>query len=203
MNFSAIILAGGQSRRMGRDKAWLEVAGRPLVAVAGEKIRRAGIGEIFISGRAGVDYSALDCPVLLDERPELGPLSGIERGLAASHSPLLLVFAVDLARMTTAFLQQLKAQCDPRTGVVPQLAGELEPLAAVYPKRCHEIVRAAILDSRLSARGFAAACQREQAVRYWPIPASESEWFTNWNHPADLPADVKNSERLTNTERSR
>ena len=69
MNFSAVILAGGQSRRMGQDKAWLEVGGQPLITRALTVLRAAGIQEIFVSGRAGVDYSALRCPVLLDLHP--------------------------------------------------------------------------------------------------------------------------------------
>jgi molybdopterin-guanine dinucleotide biosynthesis protein A len=189
MNFSAVILAGGKSSRMGRDKAWIKRDGRPLVAVAAEKIRRLGVEEVFISGRADADYSALNFPVLRDERPELGPLSGMERGLAACRSPLLLVLAVDLARMTPEFLQRLMAQCDPLTGVVPELATGLEPLAAIYPKRSCELARTALRHSRLSARGFAETCQREQAVRFWPVPASETDNFFNWNCPDDLPPE--------------
>lgn len=62
MNHSAVILAGGQSKRMGRDKALLEVGGQPLL------VRQIKFGwatratEVFISGRAGVDYSHLNCP---------------------------------------------------------------------------------------------------------------------------------------------
>lgn len=90
MNLSAVILAGGESRRMGRDKAWLAIDGRPLIARALAAIRDAGVETVSISGRAGVDYSSLRCPVLLDREPGLGPLSGIERGLEAAHTPWYL-----------------------------------------------------------------------------------------------------------------
>ena len=52
MNVGAVILAGGESRRMGRDKAWLEVNGRPLIGRGLGVVREAGIKEIFLSGRA-------------------------------------------------------------------------------------------------------------------------------------------------------
>jgi molybdenum cofactor guanylyltransferase len=187
MKFSAVILAGGKSRRMGRDKAWVELDGRPLITVAIEKIQRLGVEEIFISGRTDVDYSALNCPVLQDHQPECGPLEGIGRGLEACQAPLLLVLAVDMAAMRVEMLQQLMAQCDPMTGVVPELPAGLEPLAAIYPKRSHTLVQAAITDSRFSARDFATVCQREKLVRFWPIPTSAAEKFSNWNHPGDLP----------------
>lgn len=187
MNFSAVILAGGKSSRMGRDKAWIELDGRPLLALAVEKIQPLGVEEIYISGRADVDYSTLNFPVLHDNQTECGPLGGIERALAACRAPLLLVLAVDMARMTSGLLQQLTAQCDSTTGVVPELPTGLEPLAAIYPKRSHAIVQAAINNSRLSARDFANACQRENLVRFLPMPASAAENFSNWNHPGDLP----------------
>src|SRR5580765_4688037 len=96
MNLSAVILAGGESRRMGKDKGWLEVDGQPLLARALSTLRDSGINEILISGRAGIDYSSLHYPVLLDLEPGCGPLSGIERALEAARAPLLLVLAVDL-----------------------------------------------------------------------------------------------------------
>jgi len=190
MNFSAVILAGGEARRMGRDKAWLELDGQPLVALAVEKVRALGVTEIFISGRAGRDYSAVPCPVLFDREPGFGPLGGIERGLHECTSPLLLVLAVDLPRMSSVFLQKLADRCDRLTGALPMLAGELEPLAAIYPKRCHALAADALVKSRHSARDFAAACRTERAVRVLPVTETEAGCFANWNEPGDIrPSD--------------
>ena len=187
MKLSAVILAGGQSLRMGRDKAWLEVKGQSLIGRAVETVRALGAEEIFISGRAGVDYSGLKLPVLLDLKPGSGPLGGIERGLDAASSPLLLVLAVDLPQMTTAFLQKLFDHCDSQTGAVPQLAGALEPLAAIYPKRCHALAMECLAGGRRAAREFAVACLRENAVKLFPVAASDAALFANCNSPADLP----------------
>src|SRR5687768_5891466 len=101
MNLSAVILAGGESRRMGQDKAWLNVDGVPLISRALAIVRELAIDEIFISGRSGQDYSTFGCPVLEDLRPDLGPLGGIERSLAASTASAVLVQAVDLPRMNS------------------------------------------------------------------------------------------------------
>jgi molybdopterin-guanine dinucleotide biosynthesis protein A len=186
MDMSAVILAGGESRRMGRDKAWVELDGRPLLELAVEKIRRLGIDELFISGRVGVDYSALKCPVLFDLEPGFGPLGGIERALHAASSPLVLVLAVDLPRLTTTFLRQLVASCDHLTGVVPRLRGHLEPLAAIYPMRCHALAAVCLARSRYAACGFAETCVREQAARIFEVDAAEAGCFANWNRPHDL-----------------
>jgi molybdopterin-guanine dinucleotide biosynthesis protein A len=187
MNLSAVILAGGASRRMGRDKAWVSLEGKPLIAHAVEKVRQLGVEEFFVSGRAGEDYSVLKCPVLYDLEPGFGPVGGIERALQVTSSPLLLVLAVDLPHMTTAFLRKLAAHCNHLTGAVPVLDRGLEPLAAIYPRRCHAIASDFIAKSRLSARDFAAACLRERAVQKFAVTRADMDCFTNWNRPADVP----------------
>jgi len=186
MNFSAVILAGGASRRMGRDKAWIDVRGQPLLLRAVATVRRAGAGDVFVSGRRGGDYRHVDCPVLFDARAGRGPLSGIERALRVMNSPLLLVLAVDLPNMTATFLRKLVLRCDERTGVVPSWRGGLEPLAALYPKRCHAIVLEALREDRLAARGFAEACLRAGTVHSFDIAACDRVRFANCNSPADL-----------------
>ena len=105
MNFSAVILAGGKSSRMGCDKAFLEIGGQTLLARQIQLVHDAGAAEVFISGREGVDYSTSGCRVLTDKFPDAGPLAGIERALDTMTSPLLLVLAVDLPAMTAEFLQ--------------------------------------------------------------------------------------------------
>lgn len=188
MKFSAVILAGGASRRMGRDKAAIAVRGLSLLARAVATVRRAGVSEIFISGREGGNYAAVDCPVLFDAKPGCGPLGGIERALSVMSSPLLLVLAVDLPKMTATFLRKLLAVCDANMGVVPKWRGELEPLAALYPKRCHALVLAALREDRLAARDFAEACLHAKAVRTFPVTATDRVRFANCNSPGDLSA---------------
>jgi molybdopterin-guanine dinucleotide biosynthesis protein A len=188
MKLSAVILAGGESRRMGRDKAWLEKDGIPLIARTVAIVRELGVEEIFISGRAAVDYSALRLPVLHDLQPGLGPLGGIERGLRETTAPLLLVLAVDLAQMTSTCLKSLAAHCDDLTGAVPTRNGELEPLAAIYPRRCHAIAANCITQARRAARDFAEACHRERAVRFVSVASAFAACFANWNSPTDLPS---------------
>jgi len=100
----------------------------------------------------------------------------------------VLVLAVDLPGITAAFLRKLAAHCDPLTGAVPKLKGELEPLAAIYPKRCHVIARDCLLKFRRAAREFADACLRERAVRTFAVSAADARRFANWNNPADVAA---------------
>jgi molybdopterin-guanine dinucleotide biosynthesis protein A len=151
-----------------------------------DKLRQIGVTEVFISGLPAGDYTALGISVLLDLQPGLGPLSGIERGLHHCTFPLLLVMAVDMPRMTTGCLQKLVARCDDLTGVVPQWQGRMEPLIAVYPKRCHFFAFNRILRGSRAAHDFAADCLQERAVKRWKVPASDAPYFANWNQPDDV-----------------
>jgi molybdopterin-guanine dinucleotide biosynthesis protein A len=186
MNLSAVILAGGESSRMGRDKAWVELDGQPLIVRAVSTARELGIREIFISGRADTDYSTLHCTVLLDLEPGSGPLAGIERALDAAQAAHVLVLAVDLPRMTAAFLARLAKSCDSLTGAIPKLRRQLEPLAAIYPTRCRFIALDCLFKFRLAARDFADACLREHAVRSFPVARRDLPCFDNWNSPSDI-----------------
>ena len=130
MNHGAVILVGGQSTRMGRDKALIEVGEQPLLARQIDLAWATRATEVFISGRPGVDYSHFNCPVLLDRLPGVGPLAGIERGLAALTNVRLLVLAVDLPEMTETLLTAMAEASPEHLGAIPRLCGRIEPLAA-------------------------------------------------------------------------
>jgi molybdenum cofactor guanylyltransferase len=186
MPFSVVILAGGRSSRMGRDKAWLPVDGQPLIARQIARVRELALAEIFISGRVGTDYSSLDCPVLLDRFANAGPLAGIAAGLEAASAPLVLVLAVDLPHLTTAVLRTLLHACTARVGIVPLLNDRIEPLVAVYPKSSMPLALDMLKGQQRAARAFAAACQQAGLVTFHEMLASRWPCFANWNSPADM-----------------
>ena len=186
MHFSAVILAAGKSTRMGRDKAWLEVDGQPLICRQIRLAREVGAAEVFISGRPDCDYSALGCPILQDEFPAAGPLAGIERALAKSNSPLLLVLAVDLARLTPKVLRELLSHCSTALGTIPRVQEQLEPLAAFYPITTHRLAVSQLTAGRNAVRDFAQLCVEQESVRFVDLPADCSTVFANWNSPEDF-----------------
>jgi molybdopterin-guanine dinucleotide biosynthesis protein A len=187
MNFSAVILAGGQSRRMGRDKAWLPLEGQPLLARQMAAVRELDPVELFISGRTDTDYHSLGCPVLTDEFSDVGPLAGIAAGLAAASAPLVLVLAVDMPDMTSAALRRLLERCAAGVGVVPRVNRRVEPLAAFYPKAA-TLLAVDLLKRQLRAvRTFAEQCSHAGLVTLHDVEATDWKCFANWNSPADLP----------------
>lgn len=190
MNFSALILAGGQSSRMGRDKAWLGMDGETLLARQVKLVRQGGAQAIWLSGRSDTNYSALGCPVLTDKFAGAGPLAGIERGLAITTSPLLLVLAVDLPAMNASFLKWLTEVCADHLGVIPRLGGQIEPLAAVYPKAAAAIAETCLRDGQNAAGNFARLCVAAGLAQFKAVPVDQASCLANWNYPGDFAAGV-------------
>lgn len=112
--FSALLLAGGRSTRMGRDKALLPhpVSGLPLLAHQAALLRSLpGCAELLLSAPADRGY-ALDGPLagarlVADAAPDCGPLAGLAAGLSAATQPRLLVLAVDLPFVAADLLVRL------------------------------------------------------------------------------------------------
>jgi molybdopterin-guanine dinucleotide biosynthesis protein A len=194
MNFSAVILAGGQSSRMGRDKATVELGGQTLLARQIALARSVGATEIFISGRRGATYDVAGIRVVTDRFLNAGPLAGIERALAEMVTPQLLVLAVDMPRLTAELLYRLAQACGNEGGVVPEICGRIEPLAAFYPRRAHDLavrmLSEAQSDSSHRTPGPADFVRRGMTagmMRQMPLSDAEADLFTNVNSPGDLP----------------
>lgn len=186
MNFSAVILAGGKSSRMGRDKAWLEVGGQTLLARQIGLAREIGVTEVSISGRADADYSSFGCRVLEDKFSDAGPLAGIERALDAVKATLLLVLAVDLPQMNAESLLRLAAGCSETCGAIPRLANRIESLAAFYPKPAHALAATRLARGAFAVKDFADHCVQSGLARFVEFDAREAPQFANWNSPADF-----------------
>src|SRR5215831_17326007 len=150
MTLSAVLLAGGESLRMGEDKATIVIAQRPIWQRQVEVLRNLRPERIFISVRRMPSWSAPETELLLDKAPSRGPLSGLSRALTEMESTHLIALAVDMPFMTTT---ELLAQCEHASegvGVVPIFQSRAEPLAAVYPKEASQEFAAALAGPHFS-----------------------------------------------------
>src|SRR5438067_9404527 len=113
MNISAVLLAGGESRRMGKDKATLlfrsEPLGRnePLWRIQLDLLRRLAPIEILISARNDPAWRPADVSFVADAPPSRGPLSGISAALAHAATTHLLTLAIDMPFMHEQYLRSL------------------------------------------------------------------------------------------------
>lgn len=184
MRLSAVLLAGGKSSRMGRDKAFLEVEGEPLWQRQLETLRRLSPEQLMLAGPRRTEWS--ECEIVADETDDAGPLGGVAAALAKCATPLLVVLAIDLPGMTADFLQTLLALCRDDQGAVPRGANGFEPLAAVYPAGCASLAAAALRRGDFSMQSFVREGISAHLLVEREISDAEIPLFANLNTPADL-----------------
>jgi molybdopterin-guanine dinucleotide biosynthesis protein A len=143
-----LVLAGGASRRMGRDKAALEYHGRPQLHWAFERLR-AVCATTYVSVRADQrdEPARAGLPQLVDLHSDIGPLAGIVAAQARHPDAAWLVLACDLPFLDEETLGVLLAQRDPSADATAFLSshdGLPEPLCAIYePRTRAELARRA------------------------------------------------------------
>jgi molybdenum cofactor guanylyltransferase len=187
--FSAVLLAGGRSRRMGRDKRLLIVDWKgepvPLWKRQLNVLRELAPSELLVSGSADLEYPP-DVRVVPDRIENGGPLVGILSCLEAAQSRWLLVLAVDLPNMSSSYLRSLVQASARGCGVVPAIEQELEPVAAVYPVEAATVALTCLQEGQRSVQSFARRLEQNGFVQIQTIAPGEMELFRNWNSPEDL-----------------
>jgi len=183
---SAGILAGGESKRMGRDKALLELGGKPLIAAQVEILSGVADEVLIASGRTR-RYAGLGARVVLDRLQPGCALAGVHALLDAAKSEAVFICACDHACLNPALIQHLVANLGSREAVVPVGARGAEPLYGVYTRRCLRAIRSAFEKRDL------AVVDLPGAVDALLLRVTEEEWlvqgespFTNVNTPGDF-----------------
>ena len=148
---SGIVLAGGLSRRMGRNKSELRLNGKTLLQIQADKLFALGIEDVMLSG---ADCSALPgTRVIPDKYTGRGPLGGIHACLRAAEHPACLVLSVDVPLIPVGALAQL---CQTHRGGITVLRhGELEePLIGVYDRAVAKDIAALLEAGRGAVRAL-------------------------------------------------
>ncbi|MHB0976623.1 MAG: molybdenum cofactor guanylyltransferase [Candidatus Aquicultorales bacterium] len=136
---TAIILAGGQSRRMGREKATIRVEGETLLERTARVVRPLFESIIVVMNKdLGIELpDALFTPDII---PGVGPIGGLHAGLALSETEDNFVVAVDMPFVSAEIIERIRALRDGADVALPQTQKGLEPLCASYSKRCLEAI---------------------------------------------------------------
>lgn len=190
MNYplTVAILAGGKSLRLGRDKAFVEVRGRPLIEDLLAQTEGLGVETLIVTNQPDA-YRYLSLPLLSDVLPGRGPLGGLYTALSAAAQPHVLCLACDMPFIVRPLIDYLISLISEGDAVVPRLGGRVEPFRAVYARTCLAPICAALETHRLALHDlFAASGLRPRFVddpeidRFDPRRLS----FFNINTPEDL-----------------
>ncbi len=139
MDISCIVLAGGKSLRLGRDKVLETVGNRNLLQRVVNNISSFDSDIIIVTAIKQSVPQFISYPrlrIVTDIYPGKGPLGGIYTGLAASDSLYNLVVACDMPFLNQALLRYMIQLSTNFDLVVPRLGNTVEPLHAIYSKDC-------------------------------------------------------------------
>ncbi len=197
---TGIVLAGGQSKRMGRDKAWLPVAGRPMIQWVLHAVAEVTQYQMIVSRHIG-RLNELDVPVVEDRFPARGPLTGIHAGLKAAPTDLCVVVACDLPMVRPELLRLLAAAVGPFHAAMPYVAegsppppgdlvaareAGLQPLCAAYRRACLAPLEKLLTTGAVAAVVVASVVKaRILAPEEWRRVDPDGRSFFNVNYAED------------------
>ena len=150
---SGIILAGGASRRMGRDKAFLELDGRPLIAHVAERLRTV-TDELIIAANNAARFAPFADRVVPDVFPGIGTLGGIHAGLVAARHDLTLIVGCDMPFLNPELLRWFGDASVGYDLVILRSPEGLETLHAAYRRSCLPAIESAIRSGQRKAICF-------------------------------------------------
>jgi molybdopterin-guanine dinucleotide biosynthesis protein A len=179
------ILAGGESRRMGQEKAFLPIAGRPVIERVIQRVTPLG-DDVTIITNAPDKYHHLGFRMVSDVFPDKGSLGGIYTAIHAARHPHCLVVACDMPFLNPGLLRYLVRLVPSFDVVIPRVKEFPETMHAIYGKGCLEPIERQLLADRLKIIGFFKDVQvryveRDDVARFDPTFRS----FLNMNTPAD------------------
>lgn len=157
---TAIILAGGRGRRMGKDKAFLPLPGKEGITFVEHlaSILTALCSEVILVARDEThasDYAALaGVRVLTDKIPDYGPLMGLYSGLSTMRTSHALALAVDMPFVQPALLSFLLNQPVSNSLLVPVVNGVPQVLLAIYPRTILPLVEGCLREGRRDPRSL-------------------------------------------------
>lgn len=185
-SIEGFVLAGGESTRMGREKALLELGGMPMIVRTARLVERVA-GRVTIVGTPE-KYEPLRLRAIRDEWTGAGPLGGIAAALRASGSAWNLIVACDLPYLTKEWFEFLieRAEKSKMEAVLPMNDKGAEPLCAMYGKSCEAAIWLALdRGVRKVTEGLAHLRMEYVERSEWKVFDSEGLLFKNMNSPEE------------------
>jgi len=130
---TAIVLTGGESKRMGSDKANVVLAGKPLLGHVLEQLEPL-FSDILISVRK--PRPDIEHPQIIDTDEDRGPMVGIKAALTAVETDWVFVIGCDMPFVSTGLIQHLSGLRSAFDAVVPHVFDRSQPLFGFYNKTC-------------------------------------------------------------------
>lgn len=186
-DITGVILAGGQSSRMGRNKALIKIDGVPLIKRVHTALSNI-FPELLIVTNTPEIYQFLNCRSVPDQFVGEGSLAGIHAALSNAKTDYIFVTACDMPDLSSALIRQLCTLAGNHDIVVPSSMTGLEPLQALYKKSCLPVIERMLKEEKRKILWLYE--QLDTLIVEWEklklLPGADLA-FRNLNTPEDLP----------------
>ena len=142
LNVTGVLIAGGKSRRMGRDKRFLKVGGESVFNRTLTLLMGTFVETIVVLAEPIDSLEVRGCQVVYDVIPNAGSLGGLYTGLLAASRPRIFAVACDMPFLDPEVIRFMASFDDTADVVVAKLEGQFQPMHAMYSKRCSEFLKA-------------------------------------------------------------
>ena len=191
--FAVALLAGGKSRRMGKDKALIQLDGGPLWKRGLELLRRLEPSKLIVSLNSeqlelGEDVSGAGAEVVVDQPGCSDPLSALEQCLSAAKGLPVLLMAVDMPAMSDVFLRDRLLSGVSFEGGRCFRGKRLQPFGAIYPQSILRTVSEQLAKADFSLSNCILRAQEEGLMEELALAPEEEYYFENVNRPEDMQA---------------
>ena len=180
---TAIILAGGQSRRMGRDKGLVMLNGKPMVQHVLDKAQSITDNAMIITNQPG--YEHFGVPTYSDLIEDKGPLGGIYTGLHYTQTEYNLVLSCDIPLVPVSFLKRLVSYRGENQAWVPVQGQHFQPLCAIYKKEIVPQIKLSVKAGQLSMHKFLETINTA-FIDMSDVGVEYKNGFANLNSPEDV-----------------
>ena len=176
---TGIILAGGKSSRMGRDKAFIPFQGKKMIQYSIDAMKEV-CPDILICAN-DPSYELFGYPVVGDNFKNIGPLGGLEAALSVSKTEINLFAPCDSPYLKPGLFIEILKRCEDYDAVVPKLdGGFIQPLAGYYSRKILPEIRQRIRVGDCKMQNLL------RTVKTGYIPVKDYDMFRNMNRPGDL-----------------
>jgi len=179
MSYSGIILAGGQSKRMGQDKALMEFDGIPMIQHIANTLRDF-TNEIIVASNFSIHHQYGDHGVL-DNSPNSGPMAGIEAGVSHSGNAANIVISCDAPFVDSSIIEKL-IEAEQNAGemtevIIATCDTQIHPLIGIYRKSALDTIRMHLQERQLRMTDMLNCLN----VEYLHFSDTDSKSFLNIN----------------------
>ncbi len=141
-------MAGGKSSRMKFNKAFAEIKGRPVINIIVDKFTRLFDETIIITNEPDLYYK-LGPEIHTDIYPSMGPVSGIHSGVYHARYDQVFIMGCDVPFMNMDMVEYMFSKLDDYDSVVPEIDNYLQPLSAIYSKKCLPVLTNCLQNNRV------------------------------------------------------